>query len=44
MTLATIEMASAEVSVCLQMTDHGFDGGSAPKLAFDGAEYAAFLS
>jgi hypothetical protein len=42
-TLATFEMASAEVSICLQMTDHGFDGRSAPELAFDDAEDAAFL-
>jgi hypothetical protein len=42
-TFATFEMASAQVSVCLQMTDHGSDGRSAPELAFDGAEDAAFL-
>jgi hypothetical protein len=30
-----LEIASAEVSVCLQISDHGFDGGSAPEFAFD---------
>jgi hypothetical protein len=42
-TLATFEMASAKVSVCLQMANHGFDSRSAPELAFDSAEDTALL-
>jgi len=33
-------MAAAEVAVGLYVTDHGFDGGTAPDLAFDHAEHA----
>ena len=32
-TLAALEIAAAEVAVGFHVTDHGFDGGAAPKLA-----------
>jgi hypothetical protein len=40
---AAFEVAACEVTNGLHVTDHGFDGGSAPELAFDDAEDAAFL-
>jgi len=42
--VATFEMAAAKVSVCLQVADHGFDGGSASELAAGDTEDAALLS
>ena len=42
--LATLEMTAAEVSVGLHVTDHRFDGRTAPELAFDHSEYAALLA
>ena len=36
--LAALEMAAAEMSVGLHVTDHGLDGCAAPELAFDHPE------
>ncbi len=41
---ATFEKAAAEVTIGLEVADHGLDGGSAPQLALDSAEHAALLS
>lgn len=38
------EMAAAEISVGLHVTDDGFYGRPAPEFALDGAEDAAFLA
>ena len=43
-TLTPLEMAAAEVSVGLHVTDHRLDGGAAPELAFDHAEDATLLA
>lgn len=42
--VAALEMAAAEVSVGLHMTDHGLDGGAAPEFAFDHPEDATLLA
>jgi hypothetical protein len=41
---ATLEIAAAEVTFCLHMSDHRLDGGAPPELAFDAAEHPAFLA
>ena len=42
--LTAFEIAAPKVSVGLQVSDHGFDGGAASQLAFDDAEDAALLA
>jgi hypothetical protein len=42
--LVPLEMAAAEESVGLRVTDYGLDGGSAPELAFDHPEDATLLA
>ena len=39
-----LEIAASEMTFGLHVTDHGFDGGAAPKFALDGAEHAALLT
>lgn len=39
-----LEEVSAEMAVSLHVSDHRFDGGSAPELALDDAVHAAFLA
>jgi hypothetical protein len=40
--VAAVEMAAAEVTVGLHVTDHGSDGAAASELALDGTEDARF--
>ena len=42
--LAVLEMAAAEVTVGLHVSDHGLDGAAASQLALDDAEDAALLA
>ena len=39
-----LEVAAAEVALCLHVADQGSIGGSASQLSFDGAEDAALLA
>lgn len=41
---AAFEVASAEVTIGLQVSDDGFDGGAAAQLALDDTEDAALLA
>jgi hypothetical protein len=40
--LAALEVAAVEVTIGLDVTDHGLDGGAAPELAFDRSEKPRF--
>jgi len=40
---STLEVTAAEVTIGFHMADHGFDGGAASELAFDGTKHAALL-
>ena len=42
--LAALEMAAAEVTVGLHVSDHGLDGAAASQFALDDAEDAALLA
>jgi hypothetical protein len=42
--LAALEMAAAEVTVGLHVSDHGLDGAAASQFALDDAEHAALLA
>jgi hypothetical protein len=44
LTGATFEIATAEVTFCLHMSDHRLDGGAPSELAFEAAEDPAFLA
>ena len=39
----SLEIAAAEMSLGLHVSDHGLDGRAASQLALDGTEHAAFL-
>ena len=41
---AAFEVAAAEVTICLQVSDDGFDGGAAAQLALDDTEDATLLA
>lgn len=41
---AAFQIAAAEVTLSLEVADHGLDGGVASQFALDGAKYAALLS
>ena len=41
---AAFEVAAAEVTIGLQVSDDGFDGGAAAQLALDDTEDAALLA
>ena len=41
---AAFEVAAAEVTISLQVSDDGLDGGAAAQLALDDAEDAALLA
>ena len=41
--LRSLEIAAAEMTLGLHVSDHGFDGGATAQLALDGTEYAALL-
>jgi hypothetical protein len=43
-TMAAFEIAAAEMTFCLHVSDHRLDGGAASELAFDGTEYTALLT
>ncbi len=43
-TIATLEVISAEVPVALHMPDHRLDGGTAPEFAFNRTMDSALLS